>query len=104
MKTTAKGSSSPAPFNVSEHKRIKDGGKTPLRARFKNRPVRGPSLQWGQNRRVSCRPRALTLRFRGLLKHALSKIENHMSISLSLFPLQFLDPFLERGLVWRDFL
>ena len=42
-----------------------------LRACFKNRPIRGPGLQWGQNRHVSCRPRALTRRFRGFLKHAL---------------------------------
>ena len=38
---------------------------------FKNRPVRGPGLQWGQNRRVSWRPRAFKRRFRGFLKHAL---------------------------------
>src|SRR5712692_5545419 len=44
-----------------------------LRACFKNRPVRGPGLQWDQNRRVSCRPRALTRRFRGFLKQALSE-------------------------------
>src|SRR5258708_4905901 len=42
-----------------------------LGACFKNRPVRGPGLQWGQNRRVSCRPRALTRRFRGFSKQAL---------------------------------
>src|SRR2546428_8548859 len=42
-----------------------------LGACFKNRPVRGPGLQWGQNRRVSCRPRALTRHFRGFSKHAL---------------------------------
>ncbi|SRR5260370_5366206 len=42
-----------------------------LRACFKNRAIRGPGLQWGQNRHVSRRPRALTRRFRGFLKHAL---------------------------------
>src|SRR5260370_22747421 len=43
----------------------------PLRICSKNRPVRGPGLQWGENRRVSCRPRALTRRFRGSSKPAL---------------------------------
>src|SRR6266851_2222048 len=45
-----------------------------MRACFKNRPVRGPGLQWGQNRPVPCRPRALTRRFRGFLKHALKRM------------------------------
>src|SRR5260370_5690311 len=43
----------------------------PLRLCSKNRPVRGPGLQWSENRRVSCRPRALTRRFRGSSKQAL---------------------------------
>src|SRR6266568_7350495 len=42
-----------------------------LRACFENRPVRGPGLQGCRNRIVSCRPRALTRRFGGFLKHAL---------------------------------
>ncbi len=42
-----------------------------LRRCFRNRPVRGPGLQRGEYRRVSCRPRALTRRFRGFSKHAL---------------------------------
>src|SRR5207245_8070101 len=43
-----------------------------LRACFENRPVRGPGLQGCRNRIVSCRPRALTRRFGGFLKHALN--------------------------------
>ncbi len=42
-----------------------------LRRCFRNRPVRGPGLQRGEYRRVSCRPRALTRRFREFSKHAL---------------------------------
>ena len=42
-----------------------------LRACFENRPVRGPGLQGCRNPIVSCRPRALTRRFGGFLKHAL---------------------------------
>src|SRR5260370_40494941 len=45
-----------------------------MRACFKNRPVRGPGLQWGQNRPVSCSPRALTRHFRGFLKYALKRM------------------------------
>ena len=43
-----------------------------LRACFENRPVSGPGLQGCRNRIVSCKPRALTRRFGGFLKHALS--------------------------------
>src|SRR5437899_5155799 len=40
-----------------EPKSIRPFSTRILRARFKNRPVRRPGLKWGQNRRVSCRPR-----------------------------------------------
>ncbi len=43
-----------------------------LRACFKNRPIRGPGLQRSRLPAVSCRPRALTRRVRGFLKHALN--------------------------------
>src|SRR5260370_26654977 len=45
--------------------------ETSLRACFKNRPVRGPGLQWDQKRRVCVRARAFRRRSRGFLKHAL---------------------------------
>src|SRR6266705_7101536 len=50
-----------------------------MKACLKNRPVRGPGLQWGQNRLVPCRPRALTRRFRGFLKHALKRMRSKTS-------------------------
>jgi hypothetical protein len=47
-----------------------------LRVCFENRPVRGPGLQGCRNRIVSCRPRALTRRFGGFLKHALKELQS----------------------------
>ena len=45
---------------------------TPLGAGLKTRPVRAPGLQATGFSAKSCRPRALTRRFPGVFKHALS--------------------------------
>ena len=54
---------------VAEHSHL------PLRASFKTRPVRAPGLQAAGFAAHSCRPRALTRRGAGVLKHPLSR--NH---------------------------
>jgi hypothetical protein len=46
-----------------------------MRACLEIRPVRGPGLQEFEIGGVSCRPRALTRRFGGIFKHALSQKE-----------------------------